>query len=337
MNNKYDVYGIGNALVDKEFSVDEDFFSEVGLQKGFMELIDQKEQEEMLELLRRRYGLRKRAGGGSAANTLFALSQFGANAFYSCKVANDETGDFYMQELGHHNIETNLSPDRDPGSTGRCLVMITPDAERTMLTHLGISQDVSPAELRKRAIADSSYVYIEGYLVTSDSARAAIREMRETALENNSRIALTFSDPSMVKYFSDGINEVIDGHVDLLFCNQQEAMLWSGEDTLEGACRRLENVAGSFVVTRGAEGALLYDGHDYREVPSYPVKAVDTTGAGDMFAGAFLYGLSRGYSFVESGKLANLAAATVISSYGPRLQPAEHAGILEKFHRQHSA
>ena len=149
---KYDVYGIGNALVDKEFEVDDAFFEEHGIEKGFMTLVSHDDQDKLLTILSEKIGLTKRSGGGSAANTLYALSQFGGNAFFAGKVANDETGDFYLQELGHHNIETNLGKKREQGTTGRCLVMISPDAERTMHTYLGVSEEVSVAEIDYEAI-----------------------------------------------------------------------------------------------------------------------------------------------------------------------------------------
>src|SRR5690554_738965 len=167
--SQVDVYGIGNALVDLEFEVNDQFLSEAGIEKGLMTLIDTEPQQRLLEELHRSSGLKTRAGGGSAANTLYALSRFGGRAFYSCKVANDEPGDFYVSELGNHNILTNLSAQREAGRTGQCLVMITPDAERTMLTDLGISQGVSDRDLQLDAAAQAQYIYIEGYLVTSDS------------------------------------------------------------------------------------------------------------------------------------------------------------------------
>lgn len=337
MSKHYDVYGIGNALVDKEFSVDGGFLSESGLEKGYMTLIEEEHQAQLLETLHSRFGLRARAGGGSAANTLYALSQFGGNAFYSCKVANDETGDFYMKALGDHNIETNLSEHREAGTTGRCLVMISEDAERTMLTHLGISQFVSEAELRPEKVARSGHVYIEGYLVTSDTARKAAITLKRIAEDNGVKTAFTFSDPSMVQYFADGVNEVLgDTGVDLLFCNEKEALIWSGESNLGAACKKLEGVARQFVVTRGKEGALLYDGDEYQTVKAHPVKAVDTNGAGDMFSGAFLYGLSREYSFHAAGTLASLAAGTVVSHYGPRLSPLQHQEVLDRFTKLHA-
>ncbi|ALO47129.1 adenosine kinase [Pseudohongiella spirulinae] len=327
---RFDVYGIGNALVDKEFEVDDQFFTEAGIEKGFMTLIEADQQQRILDLLTERYSLRKRAGGGSAANTLYALSQFGGTAFYSCKVANDETGDFYVSELGDHNIHTNLGKVRETGMTGRCLVMVTPDAERTMLTHLGISSEVSVDDVREEIVTQSKYVYIEGYLVTSESARAAAVNLKQTAELNNIKTAMTFSDPAMVEYFRDGINEVIGSGVDLLFCNEKEAKIWSGEQDFAMACERLSAVARQFCITRGARGALLYDGSEYIDIAPHSVKAVDTNGAGDMFSGAFLYGITQGMSFRQAGDLASLASATVVTEFGPRLRPEQHGELLKQ-------
>ncbi|MDO9317757.1 MAG: adenosine kinase [Gammaproteobacteria bacterium] len=325
---KYDVYGIGNALVDKEFEVEDQFFIDAGIEKGFMTLIDADKQQELVAMLTQRFGLKKRAGGGSAANSMYALSQFGGRVFFSCKVANDETGHFYVKELGSQNISTNLSSSLEQGVTGRCVVMVTPDAERTMLTSLGISQLVSVEELDYDAIRLSEYAYVEGYLVTSPSARAAVLELKEHAREQGVKFALTFSDPAMVEYFPDGINEFIGEGVDLLFCNEKEAMLWSGKDTLEEACKALEQKAVQFAVTRGAHGALLFDGNNYIDVAPHTVKAVDTNGAGDMFSGAFLYALTQGMDFATAGRLASLASAKVVSQFGPRLSPQQHRELL---------
>ncbi|MGJ8689275.1 MAG: adenosine kinase [Gammaproteobacteria bacterium] len=328
--NNFDVYSIGNALVDQEFEVDDRFFIDSGIEKGFMTLIDEDKQQELLDLLMARYGLKKRAGGGSAANSIYALSQFGGKAFFSCKVANDEPGQFYMQELGDNNVETNLSAEREVGTTGRCLVMVTPDAERTMLTALGISQLVSVTELNHDAIKASTYAYTEGYLVTSPSAKSAVLEMKRVAKAAGVKFAMTFSDPAMVEYFSEGINEFIGEGVDLLFSNEQEAMLWSGADTIEAACQALEKVATQFVVTRGALGARLYDGERYIDINAHKVRAIDSNGAGDMFSGAFLYGITKGYDFETSGKIASVAASIVVSQFGPRLSPEQHKEVLER-------
>ncbi|MCP5347074.1 MAG: adenosine kinase [Gammaproteobacteria bacterium] len=327
---KYHVYGMGNALVDKEFEVEDSFFAQHGIEKGFMTLVTHEQQQQLLDLLTSTVGVRNQSGGGSAANTLYALSQFGGNAYFAGKVASDETGDFYVTQLGHHNIETNLGGHRDQGTTGRCLVMISPDAERTMHTYLGVSEKVSTQEIDEAAIKASEFVYMEGYLVTSPSAKAALKELKRLAEAHGVKTAMTFSDPSMVEYFTEAVTEVLGDGVDLLFCNEKEAMLWTDASDFDSACELLKRNARQFVVTRGARGARLFDGSRYIEIDSHKVQAVDTNGAGDMFAGAFLYGITQGYDFETAGRLASLASATTVSSFGPRLPTGEHTRILRQ-------
>lgn len=327
---KYHIYGIGNALVDKEFEVDDDFFENESIQKGLMTLVDGESQATLLIRLKEKYGLKKRAGGGSAANTIYAACQFGANTFYSCKVANDEFGDFYIKELGEQNIHTNLGEDREPGVTGKCLVMVSPDAERTMLSYLGISETLDSSDLNKEALADSQYVYLEGYLVTSDTGRQACIDAKKIAESNGVKTALTLSDPGMVQFFRGGLEDMIGNGVDLLFANDVEALSWTGKATIAEAAEDLKSIAKSFVITLGKEGALLFDGENFINIAANAVTAIDTNGAGDMFAGAFLYALSTGENFETAGKLASLASATTVSNFGPRLSPETHQEILQK-------
>jgi sugar/nucleoside kinase (ribokinase family) len=324
---KFDVYGVGNALVDKEFEVDESFFQDHGIEKGLMTLGTDKESLRLLGILTKKYGIKKQAGGGSAANTLYAVSQFGGNAFFSCKVASDETGDFFLKELGDQKIQTNSQTQCDDGLTGRCLIMISPDAERTMHTYLGISETISEQELDLGAAKSSEYIYIEGYFVTSPSAKLAAIELKQFAEKNQIKTAMTFSDPAMVEYFLDGINDVLGEGVDLLFCNEQELKLWAGTEDFAEACEKMKTKAKQFAITRGAEGALLFDGSKYINVDAHAVKAVDTNGAGDMFAGAFLYALTQGKDFETAGNLASLASATVVANFGPRLETDQHSKV----------
>ena len=324
---KFDVYGVGNALVDKEFEVDESFFQDHGIEKGLMTLGTDEESLRLLGILTKKYGIKKQAGGGSAANTLYAVSQFGGNAFFSCKVASDETGDFFLKELGDQKIQTNSQTQCDDGLTGRCLIMISPDAERTMHTYLGISETISEQELDLGAAKSSEYIYIGGYFVTSPSAKLAAIELKQFAEKNQIKTAMTFSDPAMVEYFLDGINDVLGEGVDLLFCNEQELKLWAGTEDFAEACEKMKTKAKQFAITRGAEGALLFDGSKYINVDAHAVKAVDTNGAGDMFAGAFLYALTQGKDFETAGNLASLASATVVANFGPRLETDQHSKV----------
>ncbi|MDE0480918.1 MAG: adenosine kinase [Gammaproteobacteria bacterium] len=321
-----DVYGVGNALVDIEYEVEEDFFPAHAVRRGVMTLVSHERQEEVIAALRERGDVRKMMGGGSVANSLYAISNFGGQTFFSCKIADDEAGNFYLRELGEHNIRT--CGDFHEVETGRCLIMISPDAERTMYTFLGASEFLSPADLDFEAVRRSQYVYIEGYLVSSDSGRAAAIELREFAEANGVKTALSFSDPSLLEIFPGQMKEMLGGGLDLLFCNEEEACLWTGTKNLSEACVALRPVAKQFVVTRGANGSVLFDGRYFVEIDAHKVKAVDTTGAGDAFAGGFLYGLTSGRSFAESGRLASRAAGEVVSRFGPRLEAGMYRNLV---------
>jgi fructokinase len=326
---KYHIYGIGNALVDKEFEVDDSFFDDLKIEKGLMTLIDENELAARLDVLNERYGLKKRACGGSAANTIIGASYFGANTYYSCNVANDEAGDFYMQDMAAAGVDTNLGDDRDEGITGKCLVMVTPDAERTMNTYLGITSNLENKHIDEAALADSEYAYIEGYLVTSDNSRAAAIKVRELAEEKGVKTALTFSDPAMVQFFKEGLQEMIGDGVDILFCNEEEALLFADTDSLEEAMRFIQTKAKTFAITLGSKGAIAFDGQTMHVIEPNEVSAIDTNGAGDMFAGAFMYAITHGHDFSAAGRLASAASAKVVSQFGPRLNAEQHAPLKE--------
>lgn len=331
MSTQYDIYGIGNALVDMEFEVSDVFLDAMNVEKGLMTLVNKERQFELLEHMRTERSTR--AGGGSAANTVVANAFFGGSSFYSCLVANDELGDFYVQELDKAGVDTNLHTLRPAGVTGSCLVMVTPDAERTMNTFLGISEQFSVDDLDKEALQHSSFVYSEGYLVTSATARPAVVRAMNLAREHGVKTAVSFSDPSMVKYFRLGLEEILGSGVDLLFCNREEALLWGECRTLAKAVEELKRVAGAFVITLGAQGALVFDGLAMHEIDSFPVLPVDTNGAGDMFAGAFLYGITHGMTYAEAGRFASLAASRVVMVFGPRLAPDQYKQTLAEFVR----
>lgn len=328
---KYDVFGIGNALVDKEFEVTNEFLAEHGIQKGMMTLIDATRQQQLLDGLIERFGLKKRASGGSAANSIVAVSQFGGKTFYACKVANDETGEFYMHDLHAAGVMTRLDQVRSSteGATGKCLVMVTPDAERTMNTFLGITADFSEAELHLDELKQARYLYIEGYLVTSELSRAAVLKARQVAAQSGVKTAMTFSDPSMVTYFRKGIEQMLGDGVDILFCNREEASVFTGKHDLEEAIAAIKPYANKLVVTLGSQGALVVDDNGRTPIAPNPVQAVDTNGAGDMFAGAFLYGISQGMDNTRAGRLASLAASRIVGVFGARLSHKAHREVLE--------
>ncbi len=318
MAKKFDVYGIGNALVDMEFEVTTDFLKSASIEKGLMTLVDENRQTEIVNTLT---GIaHKRSCGGSAANTMIAISQFGGKSFYSCKVASDETGDFYFKDLMDNGVETNLSTSSlESGITGKCIVLITPDADRTMNTFLGITANFSTKELIEEHIKNSNYLYIEGYLVASPTGKEASVKARKIAETHNVKTALTFSDVNMVNFFGDGLKEMIGDGVDLLFCNEAEAFAYTKSNDLNEAVAALKKIAKTFAITLGPRGALIFDGTKEFRVAAPQVKAVDTNGAGDLFAGAFLYGINNGMSFEEAATLGCKSSTTLVTYFGPRL------------------
>lgn len=324
---KFDVYGMGNALVDMEFEVEDGFLDFMKIDKGVMTLVDEEEQHRLLTHLDAFEG--NKASGGSAANTLIALSALGGSAWYSCKVADDDLGDFYLNDLKAAGVKSNMNGKHPHGVTGKCLVMITPDAERTMHTFLGISSELSVAELNPEAIADAEYCYMEGYLVTSPSAREANIEAGRIARENGVRTSLTFSDPAIVEHFGDALTETIGDGIDMLFCNEHEAMRYTGKDNIDDAIEVVKTFSREFAITLGARGALVYDGSTLYEIAPTPTKAIDTNGAGDNFAGAFLYGITHGMNHQQAGELASRVAAKVVSQFGPRLPVQDYRALLD--------
>lgn len=322
MTNKYDVYGVGNALVDSEYEVHEHFLGEAGIRKGTMALVSLEERLALIKKLEsHEHRVVKQAGGGSAANTIVAVSQLGGKSYYSCKVARDSIGDFFLADLAKANVDTNMSYDsaeRDSGHTGECISMVTPDAERTMATHLGITEEVSPEDLDVESIKNSSYVYIEGYLVTSPISFKAAQKAISIAKSADVKVALTLSDPAMVENFKPKFDSLVNSGIDLVFCNREEAQLWTKTENSDAAIEVLKSRFPSFALTLGSSGSVVYDG-SLHNIAAIPTDAVDTTGAGDIFAGAFLYGITNGLSFSEAGNLGSKAASLLVSNFGARL------------------
>jgi len=325
--SRYDVYALGNALVDMEYEVTTDDLAHLHIDKGVMTLVDEAHQLRIMEHLQERH--HQRGSGGSAANSAIAVCQFGGTSFYSCKVADDELGHFYMKDLCAGGVATLQGSFLDRGDTGRCVVLVTPDSDRTMCTYLGISGNLSVHELETDALAASKWYYTEGYLVTSDTARVAAIEARKVAERHGVRTALSLSDPNMVKFFKDGLKDMIGDGVDMIFANEEEAMGMAESDSLEDAAAYLKSIAREFAITRGGDGALVWDGTELIPIDPVPVKPVDTVGAGDMFAGAFLYGLTQGWGHKRAGNLASAASAKLVTSLGPRVSKDEAQTVLD--------
>ena len=326
----YNIYGIGAALVDTEVEVSDAFLASAQIDKGVMTLVDEPRQTELLEALASENTHMLRKCGGSVCNSVVAASSLGAKAFFSGKVADDSDGQLYINDLQEAGVDFH-SAGQESGITGKCLVMVTDDAERTMNTFLGASEALSEREIDQAALVDSEWFYVEGYLVTDEARTLATKIAVETAKANNVKVAISLSDPFVVAVFGDALREVIGGGVDLIFCNKDEAMAFTGAESLEAAAEGLKRYTKTFAITDGASGAITFDGSIMNQSKGLEARAIDTNGAGDMFAGAFLYAITSGQSYAWAAGLANDCAARVVSQFGPRLEASMFDAIKAKF------
>jgi len=327
---KYNIYGIGAALVDTEVEVSDEFLAKASIDKGVMTLVDEARQAELLGALSAETGSMLRKCGGSVCNSVVAASSLGAQAFFSGKVADDEDGQLYIDDLKEAGVDFH-SAGQEPGITGKCLVMVTDDAERTMNTFLGASEGLSAREIDQAALVDSEWFYVEGYLVTDEARTAATKAAVELAKSSGVKVAISLSDPFVVSVFGDALRQVIGDGVDLIFCNKDEAMAFTGTETLDAASEALKQYTKTFAITDGARGAVTFDGSSLDYSHGVKAEAIDTNGAGDMFAGAFLYAITSGKSYAWAASLANDCAARVVAQFGPRLEAQEFDLIKTKF------
>jgi sugar/nucleoside kinase (ribokinase family) len=326
----YNIYGIGAALVDTEVEVSDAFLDSAQIDKGVMTLVDEQRQAELLAALASENTHMLRKCGGSVCNSVVAASSLGAKTFFSGKVADDSDGHLYINDLKDAGVEFH-GAGQESGITGKCLVMVTEDAERTMNTFLGASEALSEREIDQAALVDSEWFYVEGYLVTDEARTLATKVAVEAAKANNVNVAISLSDPFVVAVFGDALREVIGGGVDLIFCNKDEAMAFTGTESLEAAAEALKRYTKTFAITDGANGAITFDGHTMNQSKGVDANAIDTNGAGDMFAGAFLYAITSGKRYAWAADLANDCAARVVAQFGPRLEASEFDAIKAKF------
>jgi sugar/nucleoside kinase (ribokinase family) len=318
MTKQYQIYGMGNALVDFEIETNIEELQSLSIEKGVMTLIEESRQDELFGAFTNKS--HTRACGGSAANTIIGAQTMGSQCFYSCKVADDETGHFYKDDLLKHGVDSNLSSESlSPGKTGKCLVLVTDDADRTMNTFLGITGDIDYQQIDQSALLASEFLYVEGYLAGSPIALEAAVKTMNFAKENQVKTAFSLSDPNMVRFCRAGLESIIGNGVDLLFCNYDEATEYSNTENLSDAIDVLTKISKTVIITLGADGAVIIDNGQKIEVKGHAVEAIDSNGAGDLFAGSFLHGLTQGFGLSKSGELASFASAQLVTQFGPRL------------------
>lgn len=312
-----DVFGIGNALLDVEYRVTDEFLIEHGIEKRRMTLVD---KDRMLRLIN---ALEEDAissnCGGSVANTMYAMRGFGNRTYLTCRVAPDDAGRHFVMQLENAGIGTNTILPSDEGVTGRCLVLITQDAERTMNTCLGVSDQLLSTQVDTKTLTNSKSIFVEGYLASSETGHLAAKRAREIADELELETNLTLADTSMVKMFRPQLETIIGNGLTRVFANIEEAFEWCRTDRLDIALTQLRDIAREAVITLGPGGCSINTGKTRIHVDAFPVKPTDLNGAGDMFAAAYLTAI-RDYDTESAAHFANFAASRVIQYTGARLE-----------------
>ena len=312
---RYDVVGIGNALVDVIAHAPDAFLDEHGLVKGWMDLIDTDRAMQLYHAL----GSAVQMSGGSAANTMCGVASFGGKAAYLGKVSDDELGQVFGHDLLAVGVQFRPGAHDGDVPTGRCIIVVTPDAERTMNTYLGASSRYAKTDVDDAAVADGRVLYMEGYLYDRPEAKGAFRHAAAVAHEAGRMVSLTLSDSFCVDRHRDDFLSLVDDEVDLLFGNEAELIALYRTETFDEAVTELRKHCPLAAITVGAKGSIVVTEDELIQVPVVPVrKVIDTTGAGDLYAAGFLFGLTSGRPLAECGQLGSIAAAEVISHVGPR-------------------
>ena len=317
MSKRFDVFGMCNALFDLQAEVSDALLAEVGLAKGGMTLLSDAEQKAIVPQVYRH--IVNTESGGSGANTMIGITQLGGTAAFTSRVGRDEHGRAYHAGLAAQGVQPNLG-EADGGETGVCLILITPDAQRTMGTYLGLARHLEPSDVVEDDIRASRFLYVTGYLWDTDTQKAAVLHAMETAKTAGVSVSFSLSDPFCVYRHKDEFRELLTKYVDVVFANREEALAITGESAVEDAALALADMTGGLAaVTSDKDGSLLVRGRDIVRVPVFPVTALDTTGAGDMYAAGILYGLTHDLPLPVTGRIASYVAAQIVARIGPRL------------------
>jgi sugar/nucleoside kinase (ribokinase family) len=312
---QYDVIGIGNAIVDVLAEADEAFLGEHGLAKGVMTLIDSHRARTLYDAMPPGIEM----SGGSAANTMAGIASLGGTGAYIGKVRNDQLGGVFSHDLRAAGIDYRTKPATAGQPTARCLIFVTPDAQRTMQTFLGVSVELGPEDIDENAVGDAQVTYLEGYLFDPPRAKEAFVRAAEIAHAKGRKVSLTLSDPFCVDRHRAAFQQLVEHHVDILFANELELMSLYQSKSFEDALAAVRGKCEIAAVTRSEKGSVLATNGEAVRIEAEPVsKVVDTTGAGDLYAAGVLYGITRGYELSMCGRIGSICAAEVISHYGAR-------------------
>lgn len=325
---RYDVIAIGNAIVDVMSPASDDLIEELQLNRGGMTVVDADRAKELYDAM----GPAREISGGSAANTLAGLSAMGAQCAFIGQVADDQLGEVFAHDIRAVGIDFDTPPRAGDPSTARCLIFVTPDAQRTMNTFLGASQFLPPEVLNTEAVQAASVLYLEGYLWDPEEPRAAMRRAIEAARAAGRQVAFTLSEVFVIDRHGDDFRALINGGlIDILFANHLELAALTGEDEIEAGIAALKGKVPTLVVTRSSEGAVAIRNGERAEVPAEPIdEVVDTTGAGDLFAAGFLYGHVKDEPLETCLRRGAIAACEIISHYGARTEVDLKALMAEK-------
>lgn len=313
---QFQVVGIGNAMVDVLWECPDAFLDENGVQKGIMQLTDRDRGIELYD----RIGPAKEISGGSAANTIAGIAKLGGQTAYVGKVKDDQLGAIFAHDLRAQGAayETPLAPRSHEAETGRCIVLVTPDGERSMNTYLGVTEFLGPEDIFDDQMAQADWIYLEGYRFDGPESVAAFDKAIAACKGAGGRVSLTLSDPFCVDRHRDAFRALIQDHVDLLFCNRAEMLSMYQTDDFDTALAQATAEVEIIACTDSENGAHILSGPQRWHAPAVPVRIVDATGAGDLFAGAFLWGLTNGHDLETCGRMGCVAASEVISHIGAR-------------------
>ena len=314
--SRFDILGIGNAIVDVLAPVPESFITRHDMRKGAMTLIDAEHAERIYAAM----PPAQETSGGSVANTSAIAARLGARVAYLGRVADDQLGQVFRHDIAASGVHFPTPPLADGAPTARCMILVTPDGQRTMNTYLGACVAFGESEVDEDAVAASSVVYLEGYLFDEPAAQAAFRRAAAIAHRAGRRVALTLSDSFCVDRHRAAFRDLVHGHIDILFANEAELCSLYERNTLAEAVADVRADVALAAVTRSGDGSLVLCGAETVPVLAAPAEVVDTTGAGDAYAAGFLAGLAAGRSLAACGRLGSLAAAEIIGHYGARLQ-----------------
>ena len=327
---KNDISALGNALVDTVFKVEHSLIAELGLEIDQMTLSSAEEHAPISERLIASGAETVSDCGGSATNSLVAAASFGASCFHTCKVSNDEDGTRYLQSLKEAGVGHKGSmASSDSMPTGKCLILVTPDAKRTMTTALNVSSLMDESDLDLDQISNSRIFYIEGYMVTSEeNYKVALKALNHLKDFPDVKIALSLSDPGIVMGFKDKFHEIESFGLDYIFGNDDEAMAFVGSDNIEDAFVALQKKSYVSIITMGEKGSAVVSNEGVINTPKVDIEAIDTNGAGDMFAGSFLYSLLQNDDLKTCAEFANYGASKVVETFGPRLSKDAYHEVL---------